>query len=75
MLKSKVPIHILGLDMSRAFDTIDRSKLISILETVPGINDDHRRLIRVLLADTLIQVQFNGIMTDLFVSTICSYAS
>ena len=71
-LKYKVIIHILGLDMSRAFDTIDRAKLMSILNDVPGLTDDDRRLIRVLLANTSLQVEFNGVMTNPFVSTIGS---
>ena len=58
--------------MSRAFDTIDRGKLMSILESVPGITDDDRRLIRVLLANTSLQVEYNGVMTDPFISTIGS---
>ena len=58
--------------MSRAFDTIDRTKLMSILERIPGMTDDHRRLIRLLLANTSLQVQFNGIMTTPFMSTIGS---
>ena len=58
--------------MSRAFDTIDRSKLMEILETVPDITDDDRRLIRLLLANTSIQVNFNGVVTEPFVSTIGS---
>ena len=69
-LRYKVIIHILGLDMSQAFDTIDRTKLMSILERIPGMTDDHRRLIRLLRANTSLQVQFNGIMTAPFMSTI-----
>lgn len=58
--------------MSRAFDTIDRTKLMEILETVPGNTDDDRRLIRLLLANTSIQVHFNGVDTKPFASTIGS---
>lgn len=71
-LRYKVVIHILGLDMSRAFDTIDRTKLMTILETVPGITDDDRVLIRALLVNTSLQVQFNGVMTEPFVTNIGS---
>ena len=71
-LRYKAVIHVLGLDMSRAFDTIDRAKLMSILDTVPGLTDDDRRLIRVLLANTSIQVNFNGVVTAPFTSTIGS---
>ena len=46
-LKYRVAIHILGLDMSRAFDTIDRQKLLDILETIPDLSNDCKRLIRI----------------------------
>jgi hypothetical protein len=69
-LRYKVLIRILGLDMSRAFDTIDRSKLLTILECIPGMPRDAGRLIRVLLADTSLQVEFNGILTEPFTSNI-----
>ena len=68
----KIIIHILGLDMSRAFDTIDRAKLLEILNSVADIHDDDIRLIRVLLADTVIHVHFNGISTKPFTSNIGS---
>ena len=63
-------IHILGLDMSRAFDTIDRAKLIEVLHSIPNVLDDDVRLIRVLLADTVLHVHFNGISTTPFKSTM-----
>ena len=58
-LKYKVFIHILGLDMSRAFDTIDRSNLLTILGEIPGLSIVCKRLIRVLLANTSLIVRFN----------------
>ena len=58
--------------MSRAFDTIDRGKLIGILKTIPNITCDEIRLITVLLANTTLQVQFNGILTSPFSSNIGS---
>jgi hypothetical protein len=45
---------------------------MSILDTVPGLTDDDRRLVRVLLANTSITVHFNGITTTPFISTIGS---
>ena len=71
-LKYRVAIHILGLDMSRAFDTIDRQKLLDILETIPGLSNDCKRLIRILLANTSLIVRFNGILTQSFESNIGS---
>ena len=34
------PIHVLGLDMSRAFDTIDRQKLMEILKKDVRLEED-----------------------------------
>ena len=46
---------ILGIDMSRAFDTIRRDKLMHILETF--LDDSELRMIRLLLADTTLESQ------------------
>ena len=46
-------IEILGIDMSRAFDTIRRDKLMHILETF--LDDSELRMIRLLLADTTLE--------------------
>ena len=70
VLRYKGTIHILGLDMSRAFDTINRSKLLAVLECVPGLTDDDRQLIRILLANTSVRVCFNGILTESFTTNI-----
>ena len=72
VLKYRILVHILGLDMSRAFDTIDRVKLLGILDGISGLTDDDRRLIRVLLANTSLQVEFNGVLTEPFASNIGS---
>ena len=66
-LKYKIVVYLLGLDMSRAFDTIDRTKLINMIEYMPGIRSDDCKLIRVLLSNTTLRVSFNGVMTDPFV--------
>ena len=71
-MRYKMTISLLGLNMSRAFDAINREKLMSILETIPGLTDDDRQLIRILLANTSLQVQFNGVMTAPFQSTVGS---
>ena len=60
----------IGIDMSRAFDTIDRAKLLVILESIDGLKEDDRRLIRVMLTNTSLQVQFNDILTKPFLSNI-----
>ena len=51
--KFQEAMEILGIDMSRAFDTIRRDKLMQILETF--LNDSELRMIRLLLADTTLE--------------------
>ncbi|RLN88747.1 hypothetical protein BBJ28_00020055 [Nothophytophthora sp. Chile5] len=48
-------IHVLGIDLSRAFDTIDREKLLGVLETF--LQEDDLRLIRLLLSDTTLSLR------------------
>ena len=63
---------MLGLDMSRAFDTINRSKLLNILGMIQGVGGDELRLIRILLSNTSLRVRFNGIITEPFSSNVGS---
>ncbi|OQR83644.1 hypothetical protein ACHHYP_14464 [Achlya hypogyna] len=49
---------ILGIDVSRAFDTIDRAKLLAVL--ADDINDDELRLVQLLLTDTTLVVRHNS---------------
>ena len=70
--KYRVMLHILGIDMSRAFDTINRTILLNILESIRGMRKDSLRLIRVLLANTSLKVKVNGIMSESFTSNIGS---
>ena len=46
-------MEILGIDMSRAFDTIRRGRLMQILETF--LDDSELRMIHLLLADTTLE--------------------
>ena len=52
------PVNIIGLDMSSAFDTIDRAELMSILETI--VDEDELRMCRILLSDTTMKMRFQG---------------
>ncbi|KUF92771.1 Very-long-chain enoyl-CoA reductase [Phytophthora nicotianae] len=47
--------HILGIDLSRAFDTIDRAKLLEVLRTF--LPDDEIRLIQLLLSNTTLSLR------------------
>ncbi|EGZ20470.1 hypothetical protein PHYSODRAFT_376366, partial [Phytophthora sojae] len=48
-------VHVLGIDFSRAFDTIDRAKLLKVLQQF--LHDDEIRLIRLLLSDTTLSLR------------------
>ena len=58
----KEDIAILGIDMSKAFDTISRPKLMNVLETI--VNPDELHLIQCLLTDTTIKVRLNNILSQ-----------
>lgn len=63
-------IRILGLDMSRAFDTIDRNRLMKILEDEVKLDKDELRICQSLLADTCLKVKLGKALSDPFQSTI-----
>lgn len=46
---------ILGIDMSKAFDTVHRQKLIHLLGDI--LSDDELRMVRLLLSDTKLQIK------------------
>ncbi|GFR76113.1 retrovirus-related Pol polyprotein LINE-1 [Elysia marginata] len=52
-----VEIKITGIDMSAAFDTIDRKALLDILKTI--IDEDEVRIIRFLLSNTVVNTKVN----------------
>ena len=60
--------HVLGLDMSKAFDTIDRRKLLDVMSSVTG--PDEVCLIHHLLYNTTISVRINSALADPFHSTV-----
>ena len=57
-LKEDVNIKISGIDMTPAFDTIDRNQLLTIIATI--VNEDELRIIRFLLSNTKITTRING---------------
>ena len=53
-------IYITGIDMSAAFDTINRKELLHILAEEVALEEDELRLIRFLLSKTVIQMKVNA---------------
>ena len=62
-------IHIMGIDLSKAFDCLDREKLMKILEEI-GITEDELRMITFLLAETKLQVKIGQDKGETFDTTI-----
>ena len=63
----KWEFHKMGIDMSRAFDTINRTKFLEVLNMV-GCNEDELRLIQVLLANTQLSIRVNNTHSVSFVT-------
>ena len=59
--------HMLGIDMSRAFDMIDRTKLLDVMALVTG--PDEVRMIQHLLFHTQISVKVGKATANPFLST------
>ena len=60
----KERFHILRIDLSRAFDTVDRDKLLSVLK--PLVDDDEILLIRLLLRDTMLSLRLGSRLSSPF---------
>ena len=68
--KYQIVIYITGLDMTAAFDTINREKLMNILTGIIG--EDEIRMVRLLLSKTTLDVKVNGVETEKFTSNVGS---
>jgi len=63
VMTRKWDFHKMGIDMSRAFDTIKRKRILDVLLKA-GCNDDELRLVRALLAGTKIRVRVKNELSD-----------
>ena len=66
----EITIYVTGIDMSSAFDTINRRKLMGIAERI--LDEDSQRMLRVLLSETTVEIKIKGAETSSFVSNIGS---
>ncbi|XP_065193065.1 uncharacterized protein LOC135824262 [Sycon ciliatum] len=60
--------HMLGIDMSRAFDTINRQRLLEVMDGVVG--PDERKLLRLLLERTTLVVRVGQATSESFSNTV-----
>ena len=70
VLRYKTKFNILGLDMSRAFDTISRQRLLDILLNDVGLAEDEMRICQSLLANTNLKVKIQEFLSDPFETTV-----
>ena len=68
--EQEIVVHVIGIDMSSAFDTIHRDKIIEIGSKI--FDEDEVRILRVLLSDTTLEIKIKGAQTTLFKSNIGS---
>jgi len=66
-LKYQQSLYVLGIDMSKAFDTISRNKLMSILESF--LSTDEVRLIHMLISGTSLQTRLGKSVGEPFLTT------
>ena len=61
-----IQVNITGLDMSSAFDTVERAKLLSELESI--VREDESRMCRLLLSKTSMELRFENHPEEVFVT-------
>jgi len=61
---------LLGLDLSKAFDSLDREELLRIFRVEVGATEDELRILRTLLADTSLRTCIGKMTGQSFPTTI-----
>ena len=70
--RKKWEYHRMGIDMSRAFDTIKRTTILKLLELC-GCTEDEVRVVRLLLSNTKLRVKVNQALSDEFQSLLGAF--
>jgi hypothetical protein len=63
-----ITIYVTGIDMSSAFDTMERNKLLDVVSEF--MCEDNQRILRILLSKTSVTIQIKGAETSEFKSNI-----
>ena len=63
-------VRTMGIDLSKAFDCLDRTKLIEIIEEHGLATEDELRLITFLLSETTMRINVDGILGTSFKTII-----
>ena len=72
LMRKKWEYYKMGLDMSSAFDTINRQTILNVLGDA-GCTEDELRLVRLLLSETKLKININGTISVEFVSTVGAF--
>jgi hypothetical protein len=68
VLRKEWSYHRMSIDMSSAFDTIDRETVLNVLKDAE-CTDDEIRMVRLLLSNTLLKIKVNNSLSLEFQST------
>jgi hypothetical protein len=68
--KYTTELYIMGIDLSKAFDCINRAKLMEIMEDLLKEKESELRIVRYLLANTNLTARVQGIKGDTFNTTL-----
>ena len=72
VMEKRWSFHKMGIDMSAAFDTIQRSTILNLL-TDAGCSEDEVRLVRFLLSNTVLKIRVNSSFSVEFTTTLGSF--
>ena len=72
MLRKEWTFSKIGIDMSRAFDTVKRTTIIDFLRDA-GCSEDDVRLVSYLLSNTMLRVRVNNSLSEEFESLLGAF--
>ena len=72
VMEKQRSFHKMGIDMSAAFDTIQRSTILDLLQDA-GCSEDDIRLVRFLLSNTRVRVRIDKSFSIVFETTLSSF--
>ena len=66
--KNQRAIHVVGIDMSKAFDTVDRRKLMAVIDSITDVST--ACIIRVLISGTTLRVTVQDQLGEEFTTSV-----
>jgi exonuclease III len=66
--KYQTSFHLMGIDLSKAFDCIDRTKLMNVVSSI--VSEDNYRIIKYLMSETTLQARIRNKSGNSFSTSI-----